>query len=125
MEAQSLVTRVDMLEERLQNLVTLPDRMSAVEGRLGSVEGRLGVVEGRLGVVEGRLGVVEGRLGVVEGRLGVVEDRLSAVAVQIVQLRTTMHDGFSALRESDEETRRHMRILHEEVLTRIAQLGEH
>jgi hypothetical protein len=65
--------------------------------------------------------------------------RVSAVESQIVQLRHDMNAGFSALREEmrtglevlrtdlraeiragDEETRHFMRILHEDVIARIA-----
>ena len=62
-------------------------------------------------------------------------DRVAAVESQLVHLRTEMHADFSATRsdmqamgarlnESDEETRRHMRVLHEDVIARIATIGE-
>jgi hypothetical protein len=61
-------------------------------------------------------------------RLTNVEGRLTNVEAEIVQLRTEMRDEFSALRQEmragDEETRYFMRILHEEVLARIAAIGE-
>ena len=51
-----------------------------------------------------------------------------ALETQFLQLRADMNAGFSAIREEihvgDEETRRYMRVLHEEVLARIAQLGD-
>ena len=54
--------------------------------------------------------------------------RVSAVELQIVQLRQDISVGFSALRDDlraeiragDEETRRFMRVLHEDVIARIA-----
>jgi len=57
------------------------------------------------------------RMEAVEGRLGVVETRLGTVESQIVQLRTEMGVGFSTVR-------REMRVLHEEVIRRIALIGE-
>jgi hypothetical protein len=92
-------------------------------------------VEGRLGAVEGRLGAVEGRLGAVEGRLEGVEVRLTSFEGQILQLRTEMHAGFSTvqgefaavrqeIKQGDEETRRFMRVLHEDLVARIAVLQE-
>jgi predicted nucleic acid-binding Zn-ribbon protein len=55
--------------------------------------------------------------------LGVQQDRLEA---QIVQLRDEMPSEFSAvraeMRAGDEETRRLMRVLHEDVIARIALL---
>jgi len=63
----------------------------------------------------------------VEG-LKALPGRVHAVELQIVQLREEMHAGFSALRAEisagDEETRRYMRVLHEEVISRIATIGE-
>jgi hypothetical protein len=82
--------------------------------------------------------------------LASVPARVTAMEVQILQLREEMRDGFSAIREDmtvlrdnlrgelhrsaevlraemrqgDEETRRYMRVLHEEVLSRIATLGD-
>ena len=49
------------------------------------------------------------------------ETRLTAVEGQIVQLRTDMNAGFSATRE---DLGRRMRVLHEDVIARIALLGE-
>jgi hypothetical protein len=68
---------------------------------------------------------------------------LTSVEVQILQLREEMRSEFSAIggriragdeetrrslrdeiRQGDEETRRVMRVLHEEVIARIAVVGE-
>lgn len=70
-------------------------------------------------------------------------ERVTALEAQIVQLRDEMRDEFSAtraeahagdervietlrqeIRAGDEETRRFMRILHEEVIQRIQLLGD-
>jgi predicted nucleic acid-binding Zn-ribbon protein len=103
----SLMKRVERLEDHWQVLSALPQAMASVTLRLTDMEGRLTDVEGRLTNVEGRLTNVE---------------------AEIVQLRTEMRDEFSALRQEmragDEETRYFMRILHEEVLARIAAIGE-
>lgn len=114
MTTAALAERIEMLEQTVHGLVTLPGRMEAVEGRLTTVEGRLVMVEGRLVKVEGRLATVE---------------------VQIVHLREEMRSEFSAIRgelgerfealyERGEDTRRYMRVLHEEVIDRIARIGE-
>ena len=54
-------------------------------------------------------------------------ERVTALEKQIVQLRDEMRAEFSATRADaragDEETRRFMRILHEEVIQRIQLLG--
>jgi len=50
--------------------------------------------------------------------------RMTALESQILQLRGETKGGISAIRGDIEETRRHMRVLHEEILSRIALLGE-
>jgi hypothetical protein len=58
----------------------------------------------------------------VEGVAG-LPARVEKLEVQVSQLRTEMRDEFSAtrqeLREGDEETRRQMHILHDELIDRI------
>ena len=60
--------------------------------------------------------------------LAVLPTRAEALELQIVHLREEMRGEFSVVRQEiragDEETRRYMRVLHEEVLARIATLGE-
>ena len=66
-------------------------------------------------------------------------ERLTAVESQIVQLRTEMRDEFSAVREEIragnaetrhmlgeriDETNRHMRVLHDDVIGRLALIQE-
>ena len=76
-------------------------------------------------------------------RLERLPERMTALASQIVQLRTEMRDESSAIRQEvragdeetrrvlraemragDEETRTLMRVLHEDVVNRIALIGE-
>jgi len=60
--------------------------------------------------------------------LAVLPTRAEALELQIVHLREEKRGEFSVVRQEiragDEETRRYMRVLHEEVLARIATLGE-
>ena len=87
------------------------------------------------------------RVEILERKVEALEDlpaRVTAVERQIVLLRTEMREGFSAIRTEmrggddetrrslreeirggDDETRRYMRVLHEEVLERIALIGDH
>ena len=85
---------------------------------------------------------IENRVDQLELRVTELEklpERLTAVESQIVQLRTEMRDEFSAVRQEiragDEETRRvlgeridetnrHMRVLHEDVIGRLAVIQE-
>ena len=91
------------------------------------------------------LGLVR-RMEILEGKveeLARLPDRMAALELQIVQFRAEVRAEFSATREElrqefrqeirqlrgemvegDEETRRFMRVLHEEVLSRIVLLAE-
>ena len=73
---------------------------------------------------------LEERVNTLERRVEILEqlpERLTALEVQIVQLRDEMRSEFSATRAEgrtgNEETRRFVRILHEEVIERIKLLG--
>jgi chromosome segregation ATPase len=112
MTMASLEVRVKSLEETQRSLREMPDRMGTLEGRMGTLEGRMGALEGRMDALEGRMDALERRMDAFERRLEVVES-------QIVELRVEMNSGFSAIREALVETNRHMRVLHEEVLSRI------
>ncbi len=71
--------------------------------------------------------------------LAALPARVGLLEEQIVQLRTEMHDEFSAVRSDmgvmkaelraeiragDEETRRYMRVLYEDLIERIERIGE-
>ena len=101
--------------------------------------------------LENRVEILERTMHALEG----LPDRVTALESQVLQLRDEMHAEFSALRveirggdeetrqvlrteirvldgqlreeirAGDEETRRYMRVLHEEVISRIALLDEH
>jgi hypothetical protein len=81
--------------------------------------------------IEQRVEALEKRVTELDGKGG----RLDRIESQIVQLQNEMRDGFSAIRaemhdgfaqlrteikEGDEETRRYMRVLHEDLVSRIA-----
>ena len=83
-----------------------------------------------------RVAILENKMPSLEGLL----DRVASLEVQISQFRAEVRMEFSAVREEmgdlgktlrseiragDEETRREMRVLHEEVIARIALLDEH
>ena len=78
---------------------------------------------------------LEIRMDRLERRVDILEqlpERVTALEVQIVQLRDEMRSEFSAtradlraeIRAGDEETRRHLRVLHEDLVSRIAALKE-
>jgi len=66
-----------------------------------------------------------------ERRVEILEqlpERVTALASQIVHLRDEMRAEFSATRAEaragDEETRRFMRVLYEDLVERVTRLGE-
>jgi hypothetical protein len=81
--------------------------------------------------IENKVGAQERRMTMLDGDGG----RVARVESQISQLRSEMHDEFFAIRSEmrdefaavrteirtgDEETRRFMRVLHEDLVSRIA-----
>ena len=73
----------------------------------------------------------EERLAVLEKQMMEMRElpkRTTQIESQIVQLRQKVHDEFSAIRNelkaADDDTRVFMRVLHEDVLTRIKVAGE-
>ena len=99
-----------MSEERFDRL---DQRLDGVDQRLDGVEQRLGGVEHRLDGVEQRLDGVEQRLDGVGQRLDGVGQRLDGLEAGQTGLRTHVDEQFA-------ELRRHMGVLHEEALDRIA-----
>ena len=137
-----------MLDERMVNLERtvelckeLPSRMGAVEYRLGAVEQRLGVVE--LQVVQLRSEMREGFSAVrqdLRGEMAAMGTTLRGeMAAQGLKLRGEMRAMEDRLREEmsaiagglreeirtgDEQIIRYMRVLHEDVLARLAAIQE-
>ena len=62
------------------------------------------------------------------GQVAALDTRVASLELQFLQFREETRSEFSALRtevrEGDQQTRTEMRVLHEEVLERIALLGE-
>jgi hypothetical protein len=76
-----------------------------------------------------RVKILENKLDVwnqLPERIGAVESRLGVIETELIALRAEVRTEFSAVRNDirtgDEETRRHMRVLHEDVISRIALL---
>jgi hypothetical protein len=111
MASDPVVERVEKLEKAFKSLAEMPRQMTDLQGRVGRLE-----------------------------------VRVTSVELQIVQLRTEMRDGFSAvlevvesdshatqqlydggraeMRELFKETWSHVRVLHEDLVQRIARIGE-
>ena len=77
---------------------------------------------------EERVALLENDLRGLPERVGALETRVASLDGQFQQFRIEVRDEFSAtrgqlrteIREGDEETRRLMRVLHEDLVARIA-----
>lgn len=110
MAQKSLEARVDMLERRVQILEQLPDRVTAVEQQIVQLRDEMRA-EFSATRAEARAGDED-----VVRRL---RDEIRAGDARVIQ---TLREE---IRAGDEETRRFMRILHEDLVARIEILGEH
>lgn len=119
-----LVRRVEILEEHVDALRHLPAQVSAIGAdvvalRVDVTELRGEVIDIRRDLSELRGQVVDIRRDVSELREALSDDRggLIKVGAEFAAIR---HE----IRAGDEETRRQMRVLHEDVIARIALLQE-
>jgi len=107
----------------VEALETLPERVTAVELQIVQLRGEMrdgfsavrqelrGEIAGMAATLRGEMASMEGRL---RGEMTGMEDRLrEEMAAVAGGLREEIRTG-------DAETRRYMRVLHEEVLARIA-----
>ena len=125
-----------------------PDRRQMSRWQEGAAVSEKAIVE-RVETLEKRmdsLRALPAEVKILATKMSAVEMRLTTVESKIVQLRTDMNDGFSAtlqiveasskatqamfdethtiIRGGDEETRRQMRELHEDLVKRLAAIGE-
>ena len=94
MPERTLKERVEILEQKVENLESVPAKVAAVELQILQLREEM----------RGEFSTIRGEI-----RAGDEETRRS--------LR-------DEIRQGDEETRRYMRVLHEDVIARIALLGE-
>jgi len=120
MPQQTLANRVAILENQMQSLEGLPDRVASLEVQISQFRAEVRV----------EFSAVRGEMrDLAETLRGEMHNGISGLAET---LRGEMHNGISGLAETlrgeiragDEETRRQMRVLHEEVISRIALLDE-
>ena len=123
MAQKSLEERVDMLERRVEILEQLPDRVTAVEQQIVQLRDEMRA-EFSATRTEARAGDERVTL--------TLRDEIRAGDERVIQtLREEIRDSNDhvmqtlrkEIRDGDEETRRFMRVLHEEVIERIKLLG--
>jgi hypothetical protein len=98
MPERTLAARVENHEERLALLEALPARVGAVELQIRQLRGEIG-----------------------EQFSAIRQELRAEIKAEGEAIRTELR---TEIREGDEETRRYMRVLHEEVLARISTIQE-
>ena len=113
MQERSLDKRVDLVEKKMEALETLPDRVTRVELQLVHLRDdiRAGDEETRRVLRE------EIRAGDEETRRALRDEIRSGDE----ETRRVLRDE---IRSGDDETRRYMRVLHEDVIARLATIQE-
>ncbi|MEQ1759434.1 MAG: hypothetical protein ABL986_14020 [Vicinamibacterales bacterium] len=101
MPDRSIVERVEILEQRVELLEQLPDRVAAVESQLVQLRHEM------------RVGFSD------------IRSEMSTMGAGLRAEMQAMGAGLRAdMQSGDEETRRYMRVLHEDVISRISAIGE-
>ena len=109
MAGKSLEERVDMLEQRVEILERLPERVTAIEAQIVQLRDEM------------RDEFSATRAEARAGDERVVETLRQEIRAGDERVVETLRQE---IRAGDEETRRFMRILHEEVIQRIQLLGD-
>jgi hypothetical protein len=109
MQERSIVERVEILERKVEALETLPDRMTRVELQLMQLRDEM---RGEFSAIRGEM-----QTGDEETRRTLREEIREGKEETLRTLRDEIRAG-------DEETRRYMRMLHEDVIARLAIIQE-
>ena len=127
MQERSVIERAHILEQKVEALETLPTRVSAVELQLlrlrDEVRGGFSAVRQEMSAMGVSLRD-EIRAGDSAVRTELRAEMKALRAYVDTALDSTRTELQTEIRDGDEETRRYMRVLHEEVLSRIAMIHE-
>jgi archaellum component FlaC len=121
MAKATLTQRVEALEHKVHGLATLPARVGAVERELKEFRADVDAEFGRVHVEFGRVHVEFGK---VHTELAGGRDEFATVRDEFATVRSEFATVRSEIRQGDEETRRYMRVLYEELVERIKIMGE-
>ena len=122
MAGPTLTQRVEILEQKVERLETLPARMAAVEWQIvqlrDEMQGGFSAVRQEMAVMADDLRTELHRgLHGIRGELDGIHGELDGLHGEFDGLRAEIRAG-------DEETRRYMRVLYEDLIARIAALGD-
>jgi hypothetical protein len=123
MPQQTLAGRVDSLESRMNELGTVPGRLDRLESQI--LQLRAEMIDGFAAAREDTATGLREVRGEMAAEFKVVRGEMAAGFAAVrgetaAEFKAVRHE----IREGDEETRRYMRVLHEEVIARIAAISE-
>jgi archaellum component FlaC len=98
--------------------------LAGVRDEVTGVRGELAGVRDEVTVVRGELTGLRDEVTGVRGELAGVRDEFAGVRDEFVGVRDEFATVRSEIRQGDEETRRYMRVLYEELVERIKIMGE-
>jgi predicted nucleic acid-binding Zn-ribbon protein len=114
MQPHSTDRRLERLEKRVTVLEDLPRRIDNLASEVSDLRDEVSELRDDVSELRGEVSDLRGEVSDLRG--------------EVSGLRDEMHTGFAALdekiRAGDDETRRHTRILHEDVIQRLALLYE-
>jgi len=115
MAGPTLTQRVEILEQKVERLETLPARMAAVEWQIVQLRDEM---QGGFSAVRQEMAVMADDLRTeLHHGLHGIRGELDGIHGELDGLRAEIRAG-------DEETRRYMRVLYEDLIARIAALGD-
>ena len=135
MAKATLTQRVEVLEHKVNELATLPARVGAVERELkefradveaefGRVHAEFDGVHSEFASVQTEFASVHTEFASVHTEFASVRAELASVHTELASVRAEFVSVRAEIREGDEETRRYMRVLYENLIERIKVMGE-
>jgi archaellum component FlaC len=145
MARATLTQRVEVMEHTVNDLATLPARVAAVEQELkafradvdhefAKIDGRFTAIDakidGKFATINDQFAKVDDRFAKIDDRFANIDDRFAKVDAEFAKVDAEfakVHAEFAVvraeIREGDEETRRYMRVLYEDLAERIKIMG--
>ena len=122
MPERALAKRVEILEQRVGDLQSLPERVAGVESQIlqlrGEMHGEFSAIRGEM---HSEFSAVRDEM---HSEFSAVRDELRTGLRSHAERLEKLESAMVALRQDNEETRSQARMLHEEVLARLALLQE-
>ena len=109
---------------RQEMAVMRDDLRSELHRELHGIRSELGGIREELGGNRGEFEGIRGELGGIHGELGDINEELDGIHGELDNIHGELNGLRAEVRAGDEETRRYMRVLYEDLIARIAALGD-